>query len=66
MIKELDVVKIVNSPVNYPHLWNQTGTIVCGYDKHPHHFLVEFYNGKMETLHKSYLQVVWRLDAPLH
>ena len=60
--KDLDVVKVVNFPVNYPHLWNQTGTVVCVYERHPHHFLVEFDDETMETLHESYLQIVWRLD----
>lgn len=62
MIKDLDVVKVINFPVNYPYLWNQTGTVVCVYERYPHHFLVEFNDGEMETLHESYLQIVWRLD----
>lgn len=61
MIKELDVVKVVNCPVNFPHLWNQTGTVVLTYEQHPEHFLVEF-GEELVTLYKDYLEVVWRLD----
>lgn len=60
MIQELDVVKVVNCPINFPHLWNQTGTVVLSYKHHPDHFLVEF-EEELTTLHKSYLELVWRL-----
>lgn len=58
MIKELDVVKVVNSPVNFPHLWNQTGTVVLTYEQHPEHYCIEFTEAdELVTLHKDYLQL---------
>ena len=60
MIKELDVVKVVNCPVNFPQYWNQEGTVVyhC-LDSHPGYYLIEFADGEVKFLHESFLEVTW-------
>jgi len=62
MIEELDVVKVVNCPVNFPEYWDKIGTVVCTYPKHPDYYLVEFTNNELHNLHKNYLEVTWILD----
>lgn len=59
MIKVLDVVKVVNFPVNFPQYWNQEGTVVYWQDSHPQHFMVEFADGECEFLHERFLEVTW-------
>jgi len=59
MIKELDVVKIVNCPVNFPQYWNQEGTVVHWQESHPGYHLIEFADGELEFLHESFLKVTW-------
>lgn len=60
MLEELDVVRIINSPVNYPNYWNKTGTII--YSHGMGYYLIEFEDNNTETLNIQYLELVWSSD----
>ena len=57
MINDLDVVKVVNCPVNFPQYWNQESTVVHWHRSKPHHYCVEFADGEVKFLHESFLKV---------
>lgn len=69
MLKKLDTVVVVNSPVNYPQLWNKFGTVVHCWNED--YFEVEFSDDNNQSteqlsLYKGYLREVvdWILSSP--